>query len=578
MLQLLTFVIPLIFLISIGFAAVPSEEERLARRVQSHLMIHDYLSAVEESEQAIQLYPTSSLLYEGYIRSLAKKGDEKKLLETWEKYAGQFPDKNSNRELIEEMAWGILQKASLSSSIIMRDMSLLAAYFSQDAKGVSILHQGMRDPNYSVRAVAVKLAAHLRDHRLIEEVKRLFREEKVWIVRQQILEAIGKMKISSMKGDLEALIASDESTAAEKTLAIASMLDLLDSVNRAEVEKLSSSNRAGLRQLICQAIAHFQSTRDLDYLLRLTKDPHADVRFEAFQAIGTLRPNKRTEEIFNLAREGIQDRNYKVALSASWLLILYEPIEGMKNLEKFLHDERREVRLLAAAALSSSGQYGISLMLDQFRHHSDPFVRLNLAMGLIGQRQATEESAIFLREMLMNKDEKRWSRIKEGTFEAIINKPSANGPLMDAESDNQMLRLELLNLLAILKTPQTQEAVRQYLNERSWEIPATAAILLLMEGDESAIDIVKQLLQDHQPKIRLQAALILSLWSRDEYPIQVLEEGYRKSDWEMKTKILEGIGRIGSMRSIPFLIQVLKEPSQSLRLIGAMAIIQCLNH
>lgn len=581
MLQLLK--ILLVSMLVIGHLPLQSSEEgveRLARRIQAHLTIQDYSIAVLEAQEALSLYPQSFVLHEGYIRSLAKVGDEKKLLQAWDLYVQYFPEKNLNRELIEEMAWGVLQKASLSSSIIMREMALLAAFFSQDTRGVSILFQGMRDPNHAVRSVAVKLAGHFRDHRLVEEVKRLFFEEKVWGVRQEVLEAIGKMKIMSLKSHLEAIIASDDSLAAEKAVVIASLLKLIDSINRSEIEKLSSSNRAGLRQLACQSIPYFQSMRDLDQLLILAKDSHPNVRLEAFQSIGKLRPNKQVNEILIVARHGVQDLNYKVALSAAWLLSLYSPIEGQQILNRYLHDGRREVSILAAAVLSATGQYGLTLTLDQFRSHLDPFVRLNLALGLIGQRQATQEAATVLSDMLMTTNE-RWSRIKVGDFEAIINRPptkSKGDSLITVETDYQLLHLELLNLLAILKAPNAQEAIRQYLNERTWEISATAAILLLMEGDENAIKIVQQLLKESQPRVRLQAALILSIWSREESAIQALEDGYLTSEPEMKAKVLEGIGRIGSIRSIPFLINVLKEPSQTLRLIAAMALIQCLNH
>lgn len=581
MLQLLRALLLTFILLGEFFLLQSSEdEERLARRIQAHLTIQDYSVAVVEAQEALSLYPQSSALHEGYIRSLAKVGDEKKLLQAWDLYAQRFPEKNLNRELIEEMAWGVLQKAFHSSSIIMREMALLAAFFSQDTKGVTILYQGMRDPNHAVRAVAVKLAGHFRDHRLVEEVKRLFFEEKVWSVRQQVLEAVGKMKIISLKNRLEFVIASDDNLAEEKAVVIASLLELIDSVNRLEIEKLSSSNRAGLRQLACQSIAYFQSMRDLDQLLMLAKDSHPNVRLEAFQAIGKLRPNKQVDEILIVARQGVQDLNHKVALSAAWLLTLYAPAEGQLILNRFLHDVRREVAILAAAVLSATGQYGITLTIDQCRSHLDPFVRLNLALGLIGQRQATQEAATILSEMLTATTES-WSRIKVGIFEAIIDKPAARikgSSLTSVETDNQLLHLELLNLLAILKAPNAQLAIRQYLNERAWEISATAAILLLMEGDENAIEIVQQLLQETQSRVRLQAALILSIWSREESAIQALEDGYATSEPEMKAKILEGIGRIGSTRSIPFLINVLKEPSQTLRLIAAMALIQCLNH
>ena len=46
---------------------------------------------------------------------------------------------------------------------------------------------------------------------------------------------------------------------------------------------------------------------------------------------------------------------------------------------------------------------------------------------------------------------------------------------------------------------------------------------------------------------------------------------------EMKIHVLEAIGHIGDRESIPFLIQILKEPFQVLRVVAASALIQCLS-
>lgn len=571
-----------LFFISLSLLQFPlypsSEEERLKRRVEAHLTLEDFVVAREEVRIALARYPNSASLHEGYIRVLARLGDEKTMLQAWEEYARRFPEKLENRELIEEMAWGVLNKASASSSLLMRQMALLAAYFSHDARGVAILHQGMQDSNYAIRAVAVKLAAHYRDRKLVEEVKRLFKQEKVWEVRKRVLEAIGHMKIESMRGDLELLIASNESLAGEKALAIASLLELLETVNRPEIERLTSSNRAGLRLLACKAIAYFQSERDLDVLIRLAGDFHPDVRQGAFQALGQVRPES-SEELLAALRKGIQDVNPQVALSAAWLLSIYASVEGQKVFKKYLLDDRRDVRILAAAALSAAGRYGMPLMLEQFRTHADQYVRMNLALGLIGQRTAIEVASGCLRQLLMTNKEK-WSTNEIGLFSAVTNKSSrkSDDPLKTPESENQLVRLELLNLLAILNDPHAQEAIRDYLMERSWGISAAAAALLLTEGDESAIELVQKLLQDPQPRVRLQAALVLSIWGREESAIRTLEDSYLQSDWESKSRILEGLGRIGSMQSVPFLINALKEPSQTHRLIAGMALIQCLNH
>lgn len=566
----------LLCLLSI-FSLHSLDENQYTRRIQAHLTIHDTAQAVYEAQIALEEYPHSSLLHEKYIKALAASGDEKKMVQAWESYVQLFPDQSSNRELIEEMAWGVLNKASHSSSLVMRQMALLAAFFAQDAKGIALLKAAMNDSNHAIRAMAVKLAGHCRDHQLIVEVKRLFKEEKVWSVRQNILEAAGNMKIYPLRADLEAVIASEETLPSDKALAIAALLNIIDTINRSEIERLSSSNRSGLRQLACLAIAHYQSLRDLDCLLELTRDTHPDVRLASLQAIGQLRP--KSNEIANLAKRCTSDGNPQVAVSAAWLLTLYTPQEGFKAFEELLEDERSEVRLIAAAALASTGSYGIPFATEKFSNHPDPYVKLNLALGLIGQRQCTSNAAQHIKKMLLT-EKTKWSSLEVGLFKVIANHPSKEptDALLTPEIENQLIRLELLNLLAILKSSDAQEAIRDYLSERSWEISAAAAALLLTEGDETAVDIVKQLLQDPQARVRLQAALILSLWSKEESAIQTLEEGYLTSGFDLKSRILESLGRIGSIRSVPFLINVLKEPSQTLRLIAAMALIQCLNH
>ncbi len=555
-----------------------SEEERFARKIQAHLTIEDINSAIEESQQALIQFPNSQKIFSGYIEALARRGDEKELIKIWDQYLLLFPDQMKNRELIEKMAWGILNKASKSSSIIMREMSLLAAFFCQDMKGIHLLLQGLGDSNYAIRGTAVKLAAHFKDQALIDQVKILFYKENNWSVRKEIISAIGKMKIVDLKDQLKAIIANDESLAAEKALAIASLLELLDTIEKSELEKLKGCNRSGLRQLACKAISYFSLNGHLDILIELTQDAHPDVRMEALQAIGKLRPKGLDDKIVTIAKKGICDSNSSAALTAAWLLCLYSPLEGQKEIQYYLQDNRREVQLFAAAVLKATGHYGIELMLNQVYSHKDPYVRLNLAIGLIGQRVLVPFATETIQKILLTEKE-AWRKETFGIFNFITNKPV---PLEDGmnshEIENQLLRIELLNVLGIVKAQGIDQTLRDYLSEKKWEISASAAILLLTEGDEHAIEKVQEMLGETQLIVRLHAALILSLWSRDEVPLQTLEEGYQKSDWEMKVKILEGMGRIGSSHSIPFLTHALKEPSQTLRLIAAMALIQTLNH
>ena len=558
-----------------GFA----DEERIIRRVEAHLIIGDLLSASEEAQKGLLSYPHSSSLYSSSIRAFAKLGKEKLAIQLWEKYHQLFPDESLSRDIVEEMAWGVLCKSSQSPSIIMREMALLAALFCQDVKGITILKQGLQDSNYAIRSLAVKFSSHHRDHQLIEEVKRLFKQEKVWSVRKEVLKGIGKMKIKSLQYELEALIASNESLQSEKAYAISSLLQLWEIPDRTHIQQLALSPHNGLRQLACDAIAHFQSLRDLDQLFYLAKDHHIDVRLKAIQAIGMLRPSQDLDAILIVARKGIEDLHPHVRISSAWLLTLYSPEEGQQIFKQLLYDKKRDISLLAAAALSTTGRYGLNLSVIEFQRHPDPYVRLNLAIGLIKQREKSLEAALHLKDMLLN-EKNIWGTIEVGIFRATLNQIGKNAKESEisSESDSQVLRLELFHLLAMIQAPGTQEAIRQFLLERSFEISGIAAVSLLTEGNEESLVVVEQLLKDPQPKVRLHAALILSLWSKEEKMIETLKHEYLNQSWELKAKILEALGRVGSMQSIPFLVQVLKEPSQTLRLIGAVALIQCINH
>jgi HEAT repeat protein len=97
--------------------------------------------------------------------------------------------------------------------------------------------------------------------------------------------------------------------------------------------------------------------------------------------------------------------------------------------------------------------------------------------------------------------------------------------------------------------------------------------LLLTEGDENAVRIVTALLEHPTPKVQLQAALLLALWNQDPKSIKVLQERYTTSDFNTKMQILEALGRLGDKSTLPFLNERLYEPSQTLRVVAACAIL-----
>jgi HEAT repeat protein len=553
-------------------------EEDIIKRVHAHDLIHDYRSAELEAREGLNTYAHSQELWKAYIRSLAKLGEDQLMLDAWKSYIAQYPEEKKNLELTETVAWGILHNGSKSPSPLIRIYSMVGSHFSHDPKGVDLLISQMRDNNALIRAVAVQLASEEQDEKLRDEVKRLFRTETSFAVRLEVIQAAGTMKIRSLQPDLVALVTNESTSAEEKAAAIQSLVNLLETANREEVARLAQCDRAGLRDLACQVVNFFRLERDLDLIVPLINDHRPEVREGALKAIATLRVNEyRGQPITALVERRLNDLDPHVALMAAKVITLHDQSKGHEAFRKLLKHKTKEIRYQASAALASCGRYGLPLMYEAFNESSDPYVRMNLAIGLLGLRQNTYDACEALYQGLTTLHEK-WMLDEDATFHALVPSKIKHDELIPnyPEAVNQKTRLEVLNYLAVMKYPKAQDALKAFLQERQWGISGMASVVLLTEGDDSAIDLVSRLLNDSDPKIRLQAALILSIWGRGENAISALVEAYPSADREMKEKILEGLGRLNADQAKLFLVDRLHEQHQSLRIIAASALLMSL--
>lgn len=554
--------------------------DQCVKRVYAHLLLQDPLSACEECKKHLHCYPSECPLWHAYIKALAKKGDDKEMLAVWNQYVSVFPEERENHDLIESMAWGVIEKSSASDSPAIRTLALLGAFFGQDSKGVTILCRHFSDPNTFVRKVAVQLSSDMRDAKLRDGVLNLFQNEKCWQIHIETIKSVGKMKIAEAKPGLLAVIADGKTSAEEKAAAIEAIVRMTETIDKYELERLVKSDRAGLRLMACQIVHHLDLKEEIDGMYSFLQDRRSEVRAAILNIVGSMRITTwNGQPVSAIATNMLSDPDPTVGITAAWLLTLYNPEKGQKALLQWFNHESRDIRLLASAALSETGTYGNPLISDVFKETKDPYIKMNLALGLIAQQMDIPAACEALYLGLTTQNE-RWMWLESGNYRVLIpsSLKQSSELSLSPEALNQLTRLEILNLLAVMKYSKAQEAIKHFLRGRSWGLTGTAAALLLTEGDETAIDLIRKLLDEPEDKIRIQAALILALWGRDEHSIQTLQQAYPEADRELKERILEGVGRVGDKSSIPFLVEKLGEPYQSLRIIAASSLLECLYH
>lgn len=561
--------------------AVQLPEQEGIRRVQAHLLIEDPESALVEASNLAAVYPDSLGANKILLEALAANGLEEQTLDLWNHLAHKHPDLLFDRHTLEELSWGVLKKGIQSTQYGVRLSAMIGSFLTRDIRAVPVLLKMMRDGNAVIRCVAVQMSTAFQDAPLKDEIYRLIQDEKVWMVRLEVIKAVGSLKMKELTPVLQALVQSEKTTIEERGVAIQALVEMYDDLSLAEFKTLAKSNRAGLRHLACCAAEHFRLEEAKEEIVALMKDTNAAVRIAAINAFGLVyREKYSAKEAIEILAAPLADSDPAVAITASWAALLVDPAKGQVAMRKWISDSLPENRRMAAAAVSASGSKGAPLAIEIIKGANDPYVKANVALGLLGQRAEVKLCCDLIYNFLET-EKRMWMIDKKANplFEILApsqvrhNDQIPNHP----EAQDQMTRLHLVSLLALVDDPRAVGALKSFLQRKKWGISGVAAATLLHEGDETALEVVRQLLDDEDSNVRLQACLVLAMFGKDDSILLQLQGAYAGADHEKKLHILEALGKIGNSSSYSFLMGVLREPFPILRVAAASALIQSVN-
>lgn len=555
-----------------------SSDELVYREISSRIILGDFRGALDQVLSAIKERPESFLLQKALVKVYASENKDKSAIKAWKDCVKKFPEYWDEEEaLLEEVAWSVIKRgAESSSSLSVRLHALIAAILVRDAYSVEIVREAMRSSNSLLRSMALQLSYAFRDWEIQEEILRLLRDP-VWHVRLEAIKAAGRLQIVEALKNIENIISDERSDFEEKSAAVGSMLAICKTIPSANIEYLSSSKRFGLRLLVCELVAFLDLRETLPRIQSLQEDAHAQVRASVWKANGLLRGDILPISSFEI----LSDPDPIVSAAAAWFLVISGKMEAKKAFSFIISHNDPKVRNLASAALAATGKYGINYMKELFDEADDLYVKANLGIGLLGQQVYLEAVCdAFFSLLEEEKGRLMFSDYVNGLFRAIDRSEirQVEGLENYPEAVNQMVRLEILHALAITSYPKAVQALRDFLKRKNWEVTGLAAELLLKEGDESIFDLMRSLCKEEDPQIRVQAALALSIWAKDQSFIGTLQNSYQEADRDLKAKILEALGYVGGKKSIPFLVEKLEEPFQTLRIIAASSIVRSINH
>ncbi len=571
-------VIAISFLVVLPFLA--SEEKEFAKGITSCLLIKDYAAAVSLGRAAIEAHPKSTQIQSLVIRSLAENGESLEALNLFQK---EFSNKalKENFSLLETIAWATLIHDEEKTEMA-RVTSLIGASLTHDCRTVDLIIDALESSNVLLRSFGLRLAPQFNDRIVQKKVLDLLRTEKNWYVRVELLQTVGFMRLKEATTFLKEIVASPSVTQEEKISAIHALVNIYEDVSDRDLDLLLAAKRSGLRELGIAIIDHFDKRDKIPLLIPLLKDPSPHVRTLVLAVLGTMEVEEAT--LFKVENDLdllMKDLHPEVAIMASWLKLRLNPIVGIESLLNFVQGTDLTSARFAASVLGCSGKKGETLLSKTLDKVSDPYVRANLALAMIKQKVDPAKAVETLKKFFLEVEEEiMWRPGIYPMFNQLV--PSnvrhvTQIPRYPALMDH-LTRLDLLNILCIAGCEEASALVKKFLSKQMWGVVTGASVLLIEEGDGEALNLIRKLLDDEDEGTRIQAALALAFYGGDPKVTKILESSYGRVDWDRKVQILEALGFIGNRDSIPFLLEIMKEPFTLLRTIAASSVIQCLYH
>ena len=558
------------------FAA--SDAVQLQKRMQAHCTIYDPKSALNEIQNALKENPDDFDLLRLELDAHAACTNIAELLHAYKTYR-QVAHDAYDATLLEKICWAILVDANQNPSSLIRQHSLISAFFTQDAQSIPFFLRALHDTSSQVRTLFLKLACHIRDDSVQKNVYEHFLHTSSPVEKMLALQALASTHFTQIQEKLFSALENEQSSVEEKTLAIDALSQSLSGCSDDHLKKHLESRRVHLRIACCHSIMREQKRALLSYVEPLVFDSSQEVRSIALQCIGLM---SKKDSAFITSNEFLALLNHsdmQTRLLAAWVLVVHGKMPLCEELLKLqLLSTDKNVSLFAASLLAHSRQEGLKLLSWGMHYVKDPLVRLNLAIGLIYLKTYDKIVQEILLDVLSSKNE-RLSWHEHGIFSYIGPTTYCHTPQKASvpETVDLLTRLDLFRMLASQSDIDLSSHLRPILTARAWGVTLEASAFVMQENSEG-FESLELLLDEKNPEVSLQAAFILAHFTQNEKALDVLEKQYPKVSRELKEYILIAIGQIGAKRSIEFLTSVLDESFVGLRISAARSILLCLNH
>lgn len=303
-----------------------------------------------------------------------------------------------------------------------------------------------------------------------------------------------------------------------------------------------------------------------DFLVKALSQTDLELQEEAVRVLAKLQSKKAVEPLIVALRHG-KTRIRRIAASALGKL---GDAQAIKPLIRTLQDRDRIVRICAAYSLGRIANEGL---FDELRLEFEKRPWYVKEAGLRAFFRTKEDKAVdYLVETAL-KDPEKEVRKTAISLLGKLRQERTKEPLVKMLGDkNREVRLMISLALCKLGEDRGIGYLVDILMSKDWRSQMMAAYGLSLVASPETIQRIGELMKVNDSKVREAAAIAIGK-TRDERSVPLLISAWGgETDIEVKKRIVEGLGRIGSPKSLSLLELAISEKEAEVREKAAAAI------
>ena len=529
----------------------------LKEEIQRHISLEGFEEAAKLAEN-LQHHEDPEGLYLS-ISAFAQSGNITKALEILEKNKSYLKEHNFYKKALEPLALSVFKSHFNSNQEPIKMAALAALSQESDARVLDLLLNAFEHPNVKIKMMALRGLSGFADEKVKKTLCEAFKQTVHPAIGMQIAKLFGHWHDKRLLPLLLQKLKEDSMLLEEKINYILIIKELDHQISVDKIKSLASSPQASERLLATYLLSSPKVHCDNKTLIKLLKDNHLWVKQSAL--ITTIKRKIHNTTIDQIIRGWKEEKSFELTKAYYYYGLINNSQDIVKDfIEAFNTGPIQEKRVLASI-LYSAGTHHERIIEKLLDENSDPYLKLQLGLHLLSGEKYKKgiDSVKTALEQLKNK---KIYIVNESVLPFFVIEDEHNSLHVISAGQRRAMdkhfRLQIFHLLAIKKMPEAKEVLKELLKSDLFEISLDAMVHFWENFGYDDKDYLATLLEDHDPELRLKAALVLNYLDYNKDIRKFLMESYQKQTYSMQIQILFSLSKYHEDDVIDFYVKNLK--------------------